>query len=176
MKIRAYQTRLNDEKTEMIVELSAEQSKELYDNPIDGVVANDLDCLSESTKLRLMVEHIALGSKAMELRTAIKTLSLAERSKKLEESDFILDLIKTEINKAKAKFPNWPTDPTHAAAIVAEESGELVKACLELSYEPHKTNIASVRDEAVQVAAMAIRFLQSIDHYEFKPAEQHTQP
>ena len=87
----------------------------------------------------------------------------------------VFTMIQSEVDRAKGKYPKWPTDPVHAAAIVAEEAGELVKACLELSYNEKKTNIIDVRDEAVQTAAMAIRFLQSLDHYEFKPSEQHEQ-
>lgn len=83
--------------------------------------------------------------------------------------------IETELGKAVTKFPTWPTDPIHAAGVVGEESGELVKSVLEYTYEPHKTSLDEVRSEAIQTAAMAIRFLMSLDKYEFKQAEQHLQ-
>lgn len=83
--------------------------------------------------------------------------------------------ISKELAKAVAKFPNWPDDPIHAAAVVAEECGELQKAVLQLCYEPHKTSLQEVRSEAIQTAAMAIRFLQSFGLYAFRPGAQHRQ-
>jgi Lar family restriction alleviation protein len=80
-----------------------------------------------------------------------------------------------EVGRAMNKFPTWPTDPLHAAAVVAEEAGELHKAALQHTYEPHKSSLADVREEAIQTAAMALRFLASMEVYVFKPCEQHTQ-
>ena len=80
-----------------------------------------------------------------------------------------------EIERAIAKFPTWPTDPLHALAVVGEEFGELTKAVLQSVYEPHKSTPADVRAEAVQTAAMALRFLASLDRYEFTPCVQHKQ-
>lgn len=87
----------------------------------------------------------------------------------------IFNEIETELGRAVTKFPTWPNDPIHAASVVGEESGELVKAVLELTYEPHKTSLDEVRSEAIQTAAMAIRFLLSLDKYNFKQSEQHKQ-
>ncbi len=83
--------------------------------------------------------------------------------------------IEAELAKATTKFPTWPTDPVHAAGVVGEEYGELQQAILEHTYEPHKSTKEDVRKEAIQVAAMAIRFLRSMDTYEFKPCAQHAQ-
>lgn len=82
-----------------------------------------------------------------------------------------------ELEKAKRKFPEWPTDPIHAAMIVAEESGELMKEILQMVYEPHKTDIDKVRKEALQTAAMCVRFIESLDNkeYEFEESFQHYQ-
>lgn len=82
-----------------------------------------------------------------------------------------------ELEKAKRKFPKWPTDPIHAAMIVAEESGELMKEILQMVYEPHKTDIDKVRKEALQTAAMCVRFIESLDNkeYEFEESFQHYQ-
>lgn len=87
----------------------------------------------------------------------------------------IFEEIRNEITRAVAKFPTWPTDPVHASAVVTEESGELAQSVLECIYEPHKSSKADVRAEAIQTAAMAIRFLLSMDKYEFKKSEEHTQ-
>jgi hypothetical protein len=84
-------------------------------------------------------------------------------------------LVLHEIEKAVAKFPTWPTDPLHAIAVLGEEYGELNKAVLQFVYEPHKTSAKEIYMEAIQTAAMAIRFLQSIDEYQFHRCEQHRQ-
>lgn len=83
--------------------------------------------------------------------------------------DILSDILK-EVKYAKKRFPNWPPHPAAQAGIVCEEAGELMKACLELKYECiegyvkdkhiiiHKDEI---RMEAIQTAAMAIRFLEN---------------
>ena len=80
-----------------------------------------------------------------------------------------------ELDKAVTKFPTWPTDPLHAVAVLGEEYGELVKAVLQFTYEPHKTDIDEVRAEAIQTAAMALRFVRSLNIYQFRAGEQHEQ-
>lgn len=81
-----------------------------------------------------------------------------------------------EVRKAVAKFPTWPTDPLHALPILGEEFGELTKATLQLTYEPGKVNFGDMEIEAIQTAAMAIRFLQSLHAYRFHRGHQHRQP
>lgn len=87
-----------------------------------------------------------------------------------------------ELDRALAKFPTWPTDPLHALAVLGEEIGELnidfgklTKATLQAVYEPHKSSMADVRCEAIQTAAMALRFLASLDRYELITSDQHQQ-
>ena len=85
------------------------------------------------------------------------------------------DEIEAEVEHAVTKFPTWPTDPLHALAVLGEEFGELTKAMLQLVYEPHKSSKADVRMEAIQTAAMALRLFRSLDTYEYRPGEQHSQ-
>lgn len=67
-----------------------------------------------------------------------------------------------ELERATAKFPEWPTDPFHALAILTEEVGELSQTLLKARYE----GAASAdRSEAVQVAAMALRLLINWETY-----------
>lgn len=80
-----------------------------------------------------------------------------------------------ELRRAMAKFPTWPTDPLHAVGVLNEEVGELNKELLQLTYEPHKVTRESVHTEAMQSAAMTLRFLASMERYEFRPCEQHVQ-
>jgi len=65
-----------------------------------------------------------------------------------------------EMERAKDKFPWWPEDQIHAAAIVAEEAGELLQATLQYKYE--NGSFENVRKEAIQTATMAIRFLENL--------------
>lgn len=70
----------------------------------------------------------------------------------------IIGEIVFELNKAMVKHSHWPiNDSIHAAAIVGEESGELIRACLQFEYE--HGNYTDAKKEAVQTGAMAIRFL-----------------
>lgn len=90
-------------------------------------------------------------------------------------ASFFLAEIAAEIDRATAKFPTWPTDALHAVGVVAEEMGELQKEVMQLTYEPHKSTHESVRKEAVQLAAMSIRFLMSLGRYAYEPRRQHSQ-
>lgn len=81
----------------------------------------------------------------------------------------------SELERAIAKFPTWPSDPLHAVGVLGEEYGELVKAVLQHTYEPHKSTVADVRGEAIQTAAMALRFAASLDFYTYAPCTQHDQ-
>ena len=73
----------------------------------------------------------------------------------------IIEQILTELKKAEDKYPEWPKDIIHQAAIVNEESGELIRACLNIHY--HNENIFEAEIEAIQTAAMAIRFIKNLN-------------
>lgn len=72
----------------------------------------------------------------------------------------IINEILSEVKKAQAKFPYWPDDKIHAAAIVNEESGELIRAALQFQYEGGSKD--NLRKEAIQTAAMCFRFLENL--------------
>lgn len=85
-------------------------------------------------------------------------------------------LVQAELARAVAKFPTWPTDPMHALAVLGEEFGELTKAMLQHTYEPHKgVTTEDIRDEAIQTAAMALRLAMSLPCYQYRRAPQHSQ-
>lgn len=91
--------------------------------------------------------------------------------------DFVEVMIRVmaEVQAATLKFPTWPNDPLHAVAVLGEEYGELHKAVLQHTYEPEKSSLADIRKEATQTAAMAFRFLASLNVYQFEPCGQHAQ-
>jgi len=81
----------------------------------------------------------------------------------------LLDAILNELERAENKFPKWPADIVHAGAIVSEESGELIRACLNREYAKGGESDAQLLDEcqkeAVQTGAMAFRFLKNFHLY-----------
>lgn len=87
----------------------------------------------------------------------------------------MLDEIIYEVRKATEKFPTWPSDPLHAIAVLGEEFGELTKEVVQMTYEPEKTSKEVIKREAIQTAAMALRFVLSLEDYEYEPQKQHKQ-
>ena len=82
----------------------------------------------------------------------------------------LVSLVFAELNRAESKFPGFPTDPIHAAAVLAEENGELQQAVLQWTYEGG--GLDKVRKEAVQTAAMALRFLFHLRFMSCRPSEE----
>lgn len=80
-----------------------------------------------------------------------------------------------EVHRAKAKHPDWPTDPLHAFAVIAEEFGEAAKEALQLVYEPSPGGWDRLRTEVTQLGATCHRFLESMPRYAFEPSTQHRQ-
>lgn len=102
------------------------------------------------------------------------TLGILPSAPQLGSSALFADVLR-EVERAMTKFPTWPTDPLHALAVLGEEYGELTKEVLQMTYEPHKSSLDAVRTEAVQTAAMALRFLASLGTYEYRAGVQHAQ-
>ena len=75
-----------------------------------------------------------------------------------------------ELERAERKFPGWPTDPIHAAAVVVEEAGELQQAALQFTYEGG--GFDAMYKEAVHTGAMALRFLLNVHLMKMRPSEQ----
>ncbi|AWI09988.1 hypothetical protein [Ereboglobus luteus] len=86
----------------------------------------------------------------------------------------VVDEIMAEVTRATQKFPTWPDDPLHALAVIGEEFGELTKEALQLTYEPHKSSPEAMRKEAIQCAAMSLRFAMSLDRYKHRRCVQHS--
>ena len=93
-----------------------------------------------------------------------------------------LALIARELIRAQQKHPGWPNDPVHAAAVVAEEAGELVQACLDMTYgvppgHPRHFEIEDAAfNEAVQVGAMAVRFMLNFRRCIPRPSDRPEDP
>lgn len=74
--------------------------------------------------------------------------------------DVLMAEILNEVQRAEKKHPEWPDDIIHRVAIVAEESGEAVRAALNYHYESGPMD--EVKKELIQTAATCIRMLKSI--------------
>lgn len=77
----------------------------------------------------------------------------------MKEED-VIRLVINEIRLAERKHKYWPDDIIHAAAIVSEESGELIRAAVQCELDDGP--IDEVRKEAIQTAATCIRLIKNI--------------
>jgi len=77
---------------------------------------------------------------------------------------FVEEILK-EMHRAEVLHPNWPTDPVHAAAILSEEAGEVVKAVNNI-VEKHLDD-SDYRTEAIQCGAMCLRFLKNLEKFDW---------
>ena len=76
------------------------------------------------------------------------------------EINKIKDLVITELDNAEKIHPIWPDDLIHAAAILIEEAGEVIRSALD--YYNGKVSISKIRNETIQTAAMAFRLLKNL--------------
>ena len=82
----------------------------------------------------------------------------------------VLDLIAEELGRAETIFPGFPEDPVHAATVLGEEAGEVLKAALKWTYQSGSRY--DMEKEAVQAGAMAVRFLLNIEKMKARPSVQ----
>jgi hypothetical protein len=89
----------------------------------------------------------------------------------------VLRQVLNELVVAKDKWPKWPDDIIHAAGVVNKEAGSLMRAAIKVVYSEDDYVTGSVRKEALQTAATAIRFLQSLNnvYYEHNKSLIHKQ-
>ena len=85
------------------------------------------------------------------------TLSITTES---PEAATLLMEIMMEVERAHQKHPKWPDCPIKQIAIVSEESGELTRAGNQL--DEGKGTFEEIRTEAIQTAAVTIRFLMQL--------------
>lgn len=64
-----------------------------------------------------------------------------------------------EYDNAVKKFPNWPDNKVIAAAIVCEESGELMQAANNYLWNDKNKELFPIHQEAVQTAAVSLRMI-----------------
>lgn len=76
------------------------------------------------------------------------------------ELSHIIDETVAELSKAESKHPSWPEDVIHQVSIMNEESGEAIRAALQIVYE--NGNTTDLKTELIQTAAMCFRVLKNL--------------
>lgn len=114
-------------------------------------IAQQFREISEATDNEEYVYESGFVEKLLELERRVRASILSERG--------ALSLILAEVESARQKHPNWPANDTlFAAAIVSEESGELMRAAVQ--HKGEGGSLDACDKEAIQTAAVAIRFLE----------------
>ena len=76
--------------------------------------------------------------------------------------DTIMSAIARELIIAEDKWPQYPTDIFHQVCIMAEESGEAVRAVNEYHNEPTCERKQDIINELIQTAAMCVRMIKNM--------------
>ena len=76
----------------------------------------------------------------------------------------VITSVFAEVERAETIHPAWPRDLVKAAALCAEECGELVRACN--NYDESRCSKKPMVTETIHAAATAIRFLKNINEEE----------
>ena len=81
------------------------------------------------------------------------------------EADQVYRDIKAERERQFTKWGQQNHEPMVWGAILGEEVGELAQAMLADTFgsKDHSSHSASMREEAVQIAAVAVAFIQHLD-------------
>lgn len=77
---------------------------------------------------------------------------------RLNKFDSIIDDIHQEYCRACKKHPKWPKNVVEALAIIAEESGEAIKAGNEYHHDEGGT-FEEIEKEVIQMISTGFRFL-----------------
>ena len=85
------------------------------------------------------------------------TIDLTKCKSRDDLISVVISLVMQEVGRAERQYPEWPDDIIHRAAIMAEESGEAVKAALDVCYSNGSQE--DYIQELIQTAAMCIRNL-----------------
>lgn len=159
-----------------------------YQSTFDGMVSDPegrwvrwVDIQDELSALRDQVASLEARLAASEEAYVCNTAIMRARTEEMNKAHARLAVLEApplvavlaEVRRASEKFPTWPTDPLHAVAVLGEEFGELTKAVLQAVYEFRPGALVEVRKEAIQTGAMALRFIASLERYEYQKSEPH---
>lgn len=118
-------------------------------------MTNESASRSDEERAKQWLEHQASGG----MRNAATILKMLAAPVSERGSSEAMTLILAEVESARKKHPTWPANDTlFAAAIVSEESGELMRAAVQ--HKGEGGSLDACDKEAIQTAAVAIRFLE----------------
>lgn len=128
----------------------------------------------------MMASGVIQGLMAKRARRQASVSSVAgsragESSSQSREVSQIVGNLLAELERSEKRSPSWPSDPIEASYILQDKASQLRKAVRKLAYEPHTTSRDDVELAALRSGAMAIRFLMSIDHYDWTWARRYAQ-
>lgn len=87
-------------------------------------------------------------------------------------ADISKERVRQELLKAQGKFAHTAADPevpnTDTLAVLVEEVGEVARA---LNDDAEGTNFSHLREELVQVAAVAVAWIEKLDFMQENPKE-----
>ncbi|QZE58601.1 hypothetical protein pEaSNUABM28_00044 [Erwinia phage pEa_SNUABM_28] len=88
-------------------------------------------------------------------------MELFQRSEHGREQIAVKQIL-NELHDAEVQHPDWPEECIHAASIVTEEAGELLRDCATFEENGDDRLILNMLGEATQVGAMAVRFMKNL--------------
>jgi NTP pyrophosphatase (non-canonical NTP hydrolase) len=89
---------------------------------------------------------------------------MMDRSRIYRDIDDERDRQDARFGRQVHSWPVW-------AAILAEESGEVAEACLQAHWQ-EPGGLEHLREELVQIAAVAVQMLEKLDSGEFIPGQE----
>jgi len=75
-----------------------------------------------------------------------------------------IELIKKEYQDSLIKFPNF-NSPHEGYAVILEELDELWEQVKKVKYPVIDRECEAMKKEAIQVGAMAVKFIESLEHF-----------
>lgn len=86
----------------------------------------------------------------------------------MDNRDQIYTDISSERDSQDAKWGNQHHSMPVWSAILTEECGEVAEASLQVAFHGEKEHLAHLREELVQVAAVAVHIIEKIDSDDWK--------
>jgi len=121
----------------------------IYHLPHNCFLINVVDGTECSEHTALMKSHCKLN------------MELFERSEHGREQMAVKQIL-DELHDAEVEHPQWPEETIHAAAIVVEEAGELLRDCASFEEDGDSSLLVNMLIEAKQTGAMAVRFMKNL--------------
>lgn len=107
------------------------------------------------------VEPIAIAEHDNEVGAIIVSPTNNLRVKRQE----MWSLIDAEMKRAKALYPSWPVHAAAQAGVVAKQSGDLMKASLNVKYNRgngFNSEMHEIKKSAIQTIVAAMRLLDNL--------------